>query len=305
MQINIAHLLRSARTAAVISAGIACALSSTPAVAMAEQANTEPPVHKAAAAPVTYGCDFTDNIQMNGHIYVAGDWTATVQYRSALVDDTTQTAHEGGQTPGASGQESEIGSDSDFALEGYQVYDSQTKSWSAAKDKGRANEGKVDVLYSTKDGVWVDGASVDGDDKPDGGGVEHANGTYLLTIPTAIKYSGMRVGTVDTSDDYIINVQGALPAGKAVKVWAETGKILQGPRDGGSEIKETTSMKSPNGVGEYTLAAGEYAAILKGDEAPESSYRIVSAREAWNENKDAEAGQSAKVAREFKDIVTQ
>ena len=64
-------------------------------------------------------------------------------------------------------------------------------------------------------------------------------------------------------------------------------------------------MKSPNGVGEQTLAAGEYAAILKGDEAPESSYRIISAREAWNENKDAEAGQSAKVASEFKDIVTQ
>lgn len=111
-----------------------------------------------------------------------------------------------------------------------------TGSWGAGTSTTTKNgDGAIDLTYDTTNGQWTD--SVD---------VGHDNGTYVVRIPTAIKYENMRVGKVSTSNDYNVTVEGVLASGKTVTVSAETGKpvafngIAANDKD---KITEVTSMK--------------------------------------------------------------
>ncbi len=273
----------------IMMPGLAFAAEPADASVNADQASS------AEGSTIIYGTDFTDNIKLDGFAGVAGTWTATVQYNSSLIDALDKNGVPGKDTSGTTTDDEGGAVDGDFGDGGFQVFDSSTGTWSAADANGRANDGKVDLLYSTEKGPWKDGSTIDGDKNPDGGGDEHINGVYLLTVPTAISYSGMHVGKVSTSDNYVINVQGVLPAGKAVKVWAESGKVLDGPTDANSQIIETTSMASPNQAG----ATGAYSGGEDDAYGDSDNYRVVSAREAVNTSLELKAGNSGSVAPEF------
>ena len=111
-----------------------------------------------------------------------------------------------------------------------------TGSWGAGTSTTATNsDGAIDLTYDTTNGQWTD--SVD---------VLHDNGTYVVRIPTAIKYENMRVGKVNTSNDYDVIVEGVLASGKKVSVSAETGKAVTfngTPANTNDTITETTSMK--------------------------------------------------------------
>lgn len=64
---------------------------------------------------------------------------------------------------------------------------------------------------------------------------EHDDGTYVVTIPKKISYTGMSVGSVSMSAPYTVNVRGSIPSDKEVRVFAETGKSV------GGDIVETTT----------------------------------------------------------------
>jgi hypothetical protein len=293
-----------ALAAAGLLAAAACALPS-PA-----QAAANPLIHEQSAAAYDtpekvaqgiergsiaqlYGKDFVDNISLSGNAWVAGTWTATVQYDTALVAADAANGVPATLVPGKSTTGSTTdGVDAQFGQGGWQTYDSATGTWQATEAGGRANDGKIDLVYTTAAGPWVPQSSLDGDRTADGNDtVAHANGTYQVTIPTAIRYSGMKVGKVETSDDYTINVTGVVGAGQVVKVIAESGKVLDGPTDAGSRIVETTSMKTPNfsvGEGAYVDADGKAATYAASD-----NFRIVTAAEAANPKPENEAAGAA------------
>lgn len=96
-------------------------------------------------------------------------------------------------------------------------------------------DGKISLTYDTTNGKWMDST-----------GDSHDNGTYVVRIPTAIKYENMHVGKVQTSNDYDVIVEGVLASGKKVSVSALTEQAVafQGtPANASDKITETTSMK--------------------------------------------------------------
>lgn len=96
-------------------------------------------------------------------------------------------------------------------------------------------DGKISLTYDTTNGQWMDST-----------GASHDNGTYVVRIPTAIKYENMHVGKVNTSNDYDVIVEGVLASGKKVSVSAATGQSVnfQGTAaNGNDKITEVTSMK--------------------------------------------------------------
>lgn len=108
-------------------------------------------------------------------------------------------------------------------------------------------DGKISLTYDTTNGQWMDST-----------GDSHDNGTYVVRIPTAIKYENMHVGKVQTSNDYDVIVEGVLAAGNKVSVSAQTGQAvaLQGtPANTNDKITEVTSMKGDatgNTAGAYS-----------------------------------------------------
>lgn len=103
-----------------------------------------------------------------------------------------------------------------------------TGSWTAG-------DGIINLTYDTTNGLWKDSQNVD-----------HANGTYVVRIPTAIKYENMHVGKVATSNDFDVIVEGVLASGKKVTVSAQSGQpvAFQGTvANTNDKITETTSMK--------------------------------------------------------------
>lgn len=111
-----------------------------------------------------------------------------------------------------------------------------TGSWGAGTSTTTKNgDGAIDLTYDTTNGQWKDSVDVD-----------HDNGTYVVRIPTAIKYENMHVGKVSTSNDYNVTVEGVLASGKTVTVSAETGKPVTFNGDAANandKITEVTSMK--------------------------------------------------------------
>ena len=111
-------------------------------------------------------------------------------------------------------------------------------TWDPATNSGEGGAGQVQLIYDTTGGTWQDPGD-DATDPSDNG--THDNGTYLVTIPKLIKYEDMAIGTVNTSDDYTVNVKGAIPSGQTVTLTAETGKALS-TEAGDSGITETTTQ---------------------------------------------------------------
>lgn len=305
-----AHARPSSRVRrALAAAGLIAGCALAPA-APAHAAAADPLIHEGSAAAFDtpekvaqgiedgriarlYGKDFIDTISLSGNAWVAGTWTATVQYDTALVAADAANGVPAALVPGKSTAGSTAGGvDAQFGEGGWQTYDSATGTWQASQAGGRANDGKIDLAYATDAGPWVPQSSLDGDRTADGNDATvHANGTYQVTIPTAIRYHGMKVGKVETSDDYTINVTGVVPAGHVVKVIAESGKVLDGPSDAGSRIVETTSMKTPNfsiGAGAYLDADGKAATYTASD-----NFRIVTAAEAANPKPENETAGAA------------
>ena len=119
--------------------------------------------------------------------------------------------------------------------------DSKTESATSDDENGhKENEydGMIHLFYDTTGGKWQD----PGPDPVDpGDNVKHANGTYVVTIPTKIAYLNMNIGKVNTVDTYDVNVRGAIGQDKKVKLVAETGKYLENG-DKKQEIQETTTQ---------------------------------------------------------------
>lgn len=112
----------------------------------------------------------------------------------------------------------------------------------AATAQDYFKDGKVHLFYNTLEGIWIDPGR-DPNKTSDQGDTDqkHANGTYIVTIPTKIAYDNMNVGKVQTSDDYTVNVRGAIKDGQTVTVRAETGNhLVNGSKT--NEITETTKQ---------------------------------------------------------------
>lgn len=98
-----------------------------------------------------------------------------------------------------------------------------TFAWTPAANDGNGGAGQIQLVYSTEGGTWQEPGA---DATDDSDNVAHDNGTYVLTIPKLISYENMNIGPVQTSDNYTVNVRGALEAGKVVNVTAEASGSL-------------------------------------------------------------------------------
>ena len=125
-------------------------------------------------------------------------------------------------------------------VDGYQETNDDNSGWQDSKTKtdGEYQDGKIHLFYDTTGGQWQDPGK-DPEDATDN--TAHDNGTFVVTIPTKIAYENMNIGNVNTSDDYTVNVRGAIAQDKKVTLTAETGKYLvNGTKT--QEIQETTTQ---------------------------------------------------------------
>ena len=134
----------------------------------------------------------------------------------------------------------------DAKTELYTTTDAAGKgAWGAGTST--SGDGQIDLTYDTTNGQWKDSVDVD-----------HDNGTYVVRIPTAIKYENMHIGKVSTSNDYNVTVEGVLASGKTVKVSAETGKAVAfngTAANADAKITEATTMigtDTKNKAGAYS-----------------------------------------------------
>ncbi|MBM6986650.1 MAG: hypothetical protein I3I96_02085 [Lactobacillus delbrueckii] len=122
-----------------------------------------------------------------------------------------------------------------FAAEGVQDnyqeygYDAKTSKWkwgdattkrTVADDK--QHNGSIHIKYDTKGG-WED-PGMDPSDPKDNG--THKASTFIVTIPTLIKHTNLKAGTVNITDTYTVNVRGSIPGDMKVHLEAETNKDI-------------------------------------------------------------------------------
>ena len=128
-----------------------------------------------------------------------------------------------------------------------------------------AGTGDMTVSYDTSKGNWFpkdedkknnDSGETTPDGKPDPGSPTHTNGEYVVRIPTAITYSNMHVGAIDTEKTYDVSVMGVLLPGKAVKLTASSVELKMAgqSKNDNSKLTETTSIADTTGgnVGDYS-----------------------------------------------------
>ena len=141
--------------------------------------------------------------------------------------------------------------------------DSKTKT--KTKTDGEYRDGKIHLFYDTTGGKWQDPGqdATKADDNHD-----HDNGTYMLTIPTKIHYQNMNVGKVDTSDDYTVNVRGAIAEDKQITVTAETGKVMGNGAESG--ITETTTQGKTTWTAEEANGGFNADGSLKGTDTTDN-----------------------------------
>lgn len=142
--------------------------------------------------------------------------------------------------------------------------DTQTYTTTDATGTGSwgTDNGKVQLTYDTTNGSWTDDT-----------GTTHDNGTFIVRIPTSIKYEGMNTGTVNTSNDYDVTVEGVLAPAKTVTVKAETGNAVKGDNLLGS-ITETTTMKGTDtgntagayGTSNFRTFTADQVSAMTGDQ---------------------------------------
>lgn len=120
-----------------------------------------------------------------------------------------------------------------FAADGvqdnYQKYDSdpKTSKWGDANTKStvandKQHDGSIHIEYDTYGG-WED-SGIDPSDPKDNG--HHDTGTFIVTIPTLIKHTNLKAGTVNITDTYTVNVRGSIPGDMKVHLEAETNKDI-------------------------------------------------------------------------------
>lgn len=130
----------------------------------------------------------------------------------------------------------------DGVQDNYQEYNSKTSKWGDSTTKNTVasdtqHDGSIHIEYETNGG-WADPGK---DPKtPDDNG-NHDAGTFIVTIPTLIKHTNMKAGTVDTTDTYTVNVRGSIPGDKKVHLVAETNKDITNAA-GTDSFKETTTQ---------------------------------------------------------------
>lgn len=130
----------------------------------------------------------------------------------------------------------------DGVQDNYQEYNSKTSKWGDATTKNTTtgdpqHDGSIHIEYDTNGG-WADPGK-DPSSSTDNG--NHDAGTFILTIPTLIKHTNMKAGTVNTTDTYTVNVRGSIPGDKKVHVVAETNKDITNAA-GTDSFKETTTQ---------------------------------------------------------------
>ena len=157
-----------------------------------------------------------------------------------------------------------------------QQYDSKSSTWvdssteSATSDdandrKENTYDGNIHLFYDTTGGKWQDPGqdATEADDNHD-----HDNGTYMLTIPTKIHYQNMNVGKVNTSDDYTVNVRGAIADGATVTVTAETGKVMSNGVESG--ITEITTQGKTSWTSQEAFGGLNQDGSLKGTDCTDN-----------------------------------
>lgn len=130
----------------------------------------------------------------------------------------------------------------DGVQDNYQEYSSKTSKWGDSTTKNTVasdgqHDGSIHIEYETNGG-WSDPGKDPSTDTDNG---EHDSGTFIVTIPTLIKHTNMKAGTVDTTDSYTVNVRGSIPGDKKVHLVAETNKDITNAA-GTDSFKETTTQ---------------------------------------------------------------
>lgn len=111
----------------------------------------------------------------------------------------------------------------------YTTNDGSTGTWSDSN-----NNGKVTIGLDTTGGSFVG---------PNGD--KHGNGAFIVSIPSAIKYTGMNAGAVDVTKSYDVTVYGTINANQAVKITASSGNELtdsDSKKQVVGSVTETTTM---------------------------------------------------------------
>lgn len=152
----------------------------------------------------------------------------------------------------------------DAVQDNYQEYNSKTSKWGDSTTENTVasdpqHDGSIHIEYDT-DGGWEDPGKTPGSSDDNG---SHDAGTYILTIPTLIKHTGMMAGTVDETDTYLVNVRGSIPGDKKVHVTAETGKNITNAAGTDSFTETTTQGKTDWSAAEtYGSLAADGVALM-------------------------------------------
>lgn len=133
--------------------------------------------------------------------------------------------------------------DGDSVQDNYQEYDSNTSKWGDATTKStvandKQHDGSIHIQYDTNGG-WEDPGK-DPSVSTDNG--KHEAGTFVVTIPTLIKHTGLVAGKVDITDKYTVNVRGSIPGDMKVHLEAETNKDITNLA-GTDSFTETTKQE--------------------------------------------------------------
>lgn len=155
----------------------------------------------------------------------------------------------------------------DGVQDNYQEYNSKTSQWGDSTNKNTVasdpqHDGSIHIEYETNGG-WADPGKDPSTDTDNG---THDAGTFIVTIPTLIKHTGMMAGTVDTTDTYTVNVRGSIPGDKKVHLVAETGKSITNAAGTDSFTETTTQGKTDWSSDEtYGKLAADGKALLGTD----------------------------------------
>lgn len=131
-------------------------------------------------------------------------------------------------------------------------------------DASGAVSGTINVSADTTGGTWTNASD----------GSTHANGTYIVQIPTAVAWSGMNIGGANASAQYEVRVIGGLAANAVVTVSAEAPNALTDANGNESNLTlalehSRTTWSADDAVGDITDAgisgtAGTDAVTISG-----------------------------------------
>lgn len=162
--------------------------------------------------------------------------------------------------------------DGDGVQDNYQEYkyNAETSKWewgdattkSTVKDD-KQHDGSIHIEYDTNGG-WKDPGK-DPSDPNDNH--THLAGTFVVTIPTLIKHTGLMAGKVDITDTFTVNVRGSIPGDKAVHLKVDPDAKITNKAGTDSLTVTTTQGKTDWSSDEtYGSLAADGVALLGKDE---------------------------------------